>query len=368
MIRSKNAQLRLGFISTVFFLGIFSAASADEYIASQSQLLQEGFAPVTHTLGATHAFSHTIPYDAHSLPWPVEFADEAHTLGNTLSQFQPFQNPPYFHGGVDIRTQVDFEVRTPVSGRLEAGHYGYVTQPDGSLLKHWKPWPEQGPAAYFEVAVVTDEGLRFEFHHINRKRLPAALIEKLNQENPTIEAGTPIGYAISFPRDYDHIHYNVILPDGTRVNPEYVSPLVPDHAPPQIIAVVGITDKGRSVSLNQSHTEPLVEIVVATLDQKDFGPYEHPPTSTQVRVASGEVVGWDFSKTLSDPEGKFPDLSSVFKSRIRTPDGKTLRTAGGYGTGLSLMRLHLPPGAHGPFKIQLKDAAGNSAESSGKTL
>ena len=97
------------------------------------------------------------------------------------------------------------------------------------------PWPREGDDLYFEVAVVADSGVRYEFHHVDRASLPVGIATLLNAGGGRVEAGTLLGHAITWPDgDYHHIHYNLVLPSGTRINPEFVSPLLADHRAPEI--------------------------------------------------------------------------------------------------------------------------------------
>lgn len=335
---------------TVLAILLSLPSYADEDIRPRSELLSEGFEPVQHEppRGAP-----THPYAPHSLPWPVAFADADHTMGNVMAQFQPFDDPPYFHGGIDIRVVTSAPVQAPVSGWLEAGHYSYATRPDGSMEKYWKPWPQTGNATYFEVAIVSAEGIRFELHHMNRSRLPADIVAKLNQGRTWIEAGTVLGYAVPFSYDYNHIHYNVVLPDGIRLNPEFLSPLVPDTEAPHILA--------SRVDLQAG------EIVIATYDSLGRGPYQHPPTAGQLRFeTSGLQSGWDFTEALVDGLGQFPNLPGHFHiDSLTFPNGETYATEGGYGDGISLIRLPIPTGARGAYRIEVRDAAGNRTEVKG---
>lgn len=339
-------------------------AWADERTAPAAQLLAEGYQPqITRSLITNLQRDRNIlrSIRAHEFAWPVAFASASETLGNVMAQFQPFDNPAYWHGGIDIRTQTAFELRTPVGGRIEAGHYSYSTNADGSMTKFFKPWPASGLATYFEVAVIRDDGLRFEYHHVDRARLPQAIISMLNRGGARVDAGTELGFAVPFSASYTHIHYNVILPSGVRVNPEYLSTLIPDHFAPQIIAAAAVMRSGRTEPLTAPLTETPAEFIIATIDKLDLGPYEHPPAAARVIFENGVETLWDFRQSLTDSDGTFPVLSEYFLDKI-TLAGRTFRTTGGYGTGLSLVRLKTPVGAAGKFSIALVDQSGNASQ------
>lgn len=338
---------------------------ADENIRPAGELIAEGYLPVTQVeiLGQK---SPGLPTQ-HSLPWPVQFHSAEYSLGNSMAQFQPFNNPPYWHGGADLRTQAGEKIFSPVSGKLEAGHYGYSTNPDGSMTKHWKPWPQKGDAMYFEVAVITEDGLRYEFHHVNRASLPEEIVQSLNSENPTVTAGAHLGNVIRWRAgNYHHVHYNVILPDGTRINPEFVSTLIPDSLPPEILSVYAIQQDGKVMNLAPgSRVTGIREFVIRTQDRQNDNVYVHPPVYAGLLFENGMRFEWDFRRTLTTAAGTFPAIWDFFLSSINDPKGGRQKTEGGYGTGQSLIRLPKPEGAEGPFRIELKDIAGNTSEVQG---
>lgn len=341
------------------------AATASERIRSPEQLLREGYLPWSPSNFTEKA---TLP-DPHSLSWPVAFQDETHTIGNSMAQFQPFDNPPYFHGGCDLRTKAGEKIFTPVGGKLEAGHYSYSTNPDGSMTKYWKPWPEQGSATYFEVAVVDAQGIRYEFHHVARNSLPSEIVAQLNGPNPRVEAGVYLGDVIRWVGNgYHHVHYNVILPNGIRVNPEYVSTLLQDNLAPEVKTIYGIKNNGETFIFSEGQpVADVKEFVVRVIDKKNSNIYEHPPTFASIQFENGATFTWDFRQTLTQ-SGIFPQLREFFLSSIADPRGGRHRTEGGYGIGQSLIRLPVPTGAKGLFRISVKDIAGNQTSSIGSVL
>ncbi|HEY8280171.1 MAG TPA: hypothetical protein VIH99_11140 [Bdellovibrionota bacterium] len=283
-----------------------------------------------------------------------------------MAEFQPF-GAPYFHGGCDMRTVSGADLFAPVSGMLEAGHYSYSTNTDGSMTKYWMPWPEQGDETYFEVAVVGDDGNRYELHHVDRSTLPTEIVNRLNAGGGRIEAGALLGHVIYWPGGgYHHTHYNIVLPSGRRVNPEYASPLLPDHLAPELLGLYAIMPDGavRDFASGTFRSAPS-EFIVDVQDKLDSSVYTHPPTFLRLKFASGQETGWDFRTTLSRSDGAFPPLWDFFYNRLRAPDGSSRYTNGGYGTGYSLIRLKIPQGATGAFTIEVGDIAGNITQRSG---
>lgn len=338
----------------LLFLALIPA-QASERILPPSVLLKEGYERVPY-IRPTEAAPLPPP---HSLSWPVEFQDAAHSVANSMAQFQPFGRP-YFHGGCDLSVRANAALRSPIAGRLEAGHYSYSTRADGSLEKFWKPWPADGDDLYFEVAVVAESGIRFEFHHVDRDSLPAEIVQKLQSRDPRVGAGDLLGNTIYWPgNDYHHIHYNVIDPSGVRINPEFVSPLVPDATPPELRGAYAETPSGNVDFGNGKFSAAPSSFVLALLDRYDHSVYEHPVVLARLQFASGEKTEWDFRQTLTNSQGVFPSLWDYFVESFRTPNGRRIYTEGGYGTGQSVIRLKVPAGARGAFTIEVEDMSGN---------
>jgi hypothetical protein len=345
----------LGACATVLSFNM-NSAHADERIRPAAQLLAEGY-----KIQPFDVFISDPPLpSAHALNWPIRFQDPQHSIGNAMAQFQPFGDP-YFHGGCDLRVNAGADITSPVSGRLEAGHYSYSTNPDGSMQKFWKAWPQTGDETYFEVAVIEDTGIRYEFHHVNRDTLPAPIVALLNQGSGRVTAGTLLGHAITWPDGvYHHTHYNIVMPSGVRVNPEFVSPLLPDKLAPEVNGVYTVGSSGTVAQIAPNATVTDVqEFVVAVVDHQDQNIYDHPPALISLVFSNGAATTWDFRQTLTSPSGAFPPLWEVLKDRLLLPSGETVQTDGGYGVGQSLMRLKVPPQAQGPFSITVADIAGN---------
>jgi hypothetical protein len=342
-----------------FFSLFCSVARADERVRPASVLLREGYKPAASFAAAGAPTSGAKLPAAHALAWPVRFQDARHTLGNIMNQFQPFGDP-YYHGGDDLRVDAGADIAAPVAGRLEAGAYSYATRPDGSLEKFWKPWPQTGDPTYFEVAVVSDDGIRYEFHHVDRETLPSRIVAKLDAGAGRVDKDELLGHAVEFPvAGYNHVHYNVILPDGTRVNPEYASALLPDHLAPVILHAYSVATSGDVAEFGGGRVAPTAsEFVLHVIDKQDSNVYEHPPAYARLKFDDGAETVWDFRRTLTGPSGAFPPLWDFFRESVGGPSGD-FSTEGGYGTGASLVRLKVPAGARGPFTLEVGDVAGN---------
>jgi hypothetical protein len=347
------------------------SASADERVGPAARWIAMGYRrvefakPGSFGLAGGHArAAETPPWPAHSLEWPVHFEDAAHQIGNSMAEYQVDYDGPYYHGGCDLRVARAAEVRTPVAGRVEAGHYAYSDKPDGSMEKFWYPWPHSGSTAYFEVAVVTDEGYRFEFHHMDETRLSDEVMAILRSgSSGRVAAGTSLGATIPWNDGvYHHTHYNIITPSGVRLNPEYYSLALKDAARPEIRRALAVFAGSRTEDFGTGRFASAPEyFAVAGNDRLDDDAYVHPPAYAAIRFDSGESFAWDFRERLLGPDGKFPPIWDFFVRSLATPDDEELETSGGYGEGLSVIRLPVPQGARGPFAIRLADEAGNES-------
>ena len=349
--------------SSLLGLSGLPGAQANERIERADYWLSHGFTEVTHfKMSAT--IQETPTWAAHSLKWPVEFQDAGHSIGNSMLEFQSYGDGPYFHGGCDLRVHSGAAVTTPVEGRIEAGHYGYTNNPDGSMTKFWTPWPKSGDTTYFEVSVTTADGYRFEFHHMDETSISPEVLQILQNGKGQVAAGTLLGNTIPWPGgDYHHTHYNIITPSGVRLNPEYYSPLVNDTLKPEVSHLLASYPSGEVQDFGDGiFTVAPAFFAVAVIDHQNDNIYDHPPVYVGIEFSNHLKYAWDFHERLIAPNGLFPSIWNFFIESIITPGGEKLETAGGFGEGLSVIRLPVPAGAHGPFVIRIADETDNATE------
>lgn len=348
----------------IFALFLTTLAHADELRLSAQEARKLGYVPVKLTRASS--LQKRAPLSKHGLPWPVEFHSTAFTLGNSMSQYQNYGGSPYWHGGDDLRTAQNAWVTTPVSGTLAGGHYSYVDQPDGSMVKQMLPWPRVGQSLYFEISITTADGTRFELHHVDRDSLTPQVLELLNRGGGTIAAGTRIGRVIYWPMEkpagtnYHHIHYNIIAPGNKELNPEWFSPLIPDTTAPALHGVYARYGQRfeRILENARLNTRP-DELIVASTDVKDGNSYVQPTDYIALSAMGRTHVLWDMRERLLTPAQKYPDIRVVLQSSLRTADER-LRTQGDYSGDFFLMRVSLPDGSLGDSELTLKDQAGNA--------
>ncbi len=339
-------------------------ARADILIMSTEEARMQGFTEVEVDISLKG--EEELPWLKNSLSLPVEPRNHLDPVGNDTVQYQNY-GTPYYHGGLDIVSAYQQKVYAPVTGILEGGYYSYTDNPDGSMTKHWKPWPANGQRLYFELAVVTPEGYRFELHHVDPKNLRPETIQALNQGGVSVMAGAELGAVVPWPiSSYHHIHYNIVEPNGKiRVNPEWVSELKPDSVNPSLLGVFVQDSKkttARELTGGEAVSKAVKEVVVYAQDLRRDNGYEHPPARIQVYDSEANVVsGWDFRKRLIQANGQWPPLWDFYLKSILTDKGR-LNTRGDYGYGEFLIRLDISK-VTSDFYIELEDMNGNITRS-----
>jgi len=356
------------------FVGPFVCSArgyGNERHISVQEALQRGYRPFKAFHNYRGVRGYALENVQHNLSWPVQFQDASQTIAQNYLNFQEYGGGAYFHKGCDLRSPAGSTVTAPVTGVLEGGYYSYGNNPDGSETKMWIPW--NGKAhydPYFELALVTPDGYRFELHHVDSENLPASTVEALNKGGVTVPAGAQIGKVLPWPDGvYNHIHYNIFRQDEVILNPEAYSVQVPDHVAPTIYGVYGIKTDGSVIEAKagQSVAGPLTEFVIATTETRDQSIYVQTPPFVGIKFNSGFTTFWDFREKLLSSDGQWPDIRNVFLPALLTPSGQRLETFGQYGKGLFLMRLKVA-GQSGPFSIKVGDTAGNFATFEGTVV
>lgn len=344
-----------------------SGVRADELRLTKAQASALGYRPVTKKLRKSAPLPP--PFPRHGLAWPVPFQSDTLTIANSMAQYQEYgDNEPYWHGGGDLRTARGAWVTAPIGGHLYGGHYSYVTNADGSSVKHMLPWPQVGRALYLEISITTPDGHRLEFHHVDRATLTPEVVALLNRGGGPVAAGTRLGQVIDWPMEkpagesYHHIHYNIITPDEKELNPEWYSPLIADSTPPTIHGVYA-----RFGTIYEKLTEGATlkrrpdELIVANTDLKDGNVYVQPADYIAAKQGDKKIVLWDLRQRLLTPEGQFPAIREHYLETMRV-GGRTLRTQGNYSRDLFLSRLRLKDSITGEVQLQVMDQASNLTE------
>ncbi|PIE22887.1 MAG: hypothetical protein CSA62_09915 [Planctomycetota bacterium] len=170
---------------------------------------------------------------AERYPWFFPPTAQNSPLAHTHQQFQNYSSSAsraYFHHGIDLRRPSGTRVLACVGGTV-SNFYWYGRKP-----------------YYFEVEVTDKDGFRWQYHHIDEPKVPAA-VRAAAARKGKIAQGTDIGANVHWPtpaygQRFHHIHLNVIAPDGRYVNPlNLMAPLV-DTTPPSILGVWALQQGG----------------------------------------------------------------------------------------------------------------------------
>ncbi len=348
------------FILSALILFFTLPNNASELRMAKDQALAQGFKP--HKINKIQA-----PADLprNSLPWPVKFIDSRHTIGNSMPQYQNYSNEAYYHEGADLRLAQSGEVVAPLDGFLQGDFYTYVTdQSTGEDKKYTKPITDGGDDLYFEITLKNAAGFILEFHHVNPNTLPAVIRELVLRGGGNVRMGEILGFASVWPNlrfgdRYDHIHYNIISPSGIYMNPEFYSVALPDTSAPVIKNIFAIYKDKKIEVINQKLNGMPSEIVISSIDMKGENIYPLPPVFIEATYSENQKVGWNFSQTLLNSFGTFPDIREVFARNLKLTDGRIFSTKGDYTNTVFLFRLKFPPGAAGPIMLTIKDSSAN---------
>lgn len=166
-------------------------------------------------------------------PWPFPLL----SIGHNMQSFQNYGGSPYWHDGLDIRSNPDQPMYSPVAGKVVN-------------IENYIP----GNSMYWEVAILDGEGFVWKFHHVDRSSIPQE-IHNAYKSKGSIKAGTLIGNVVrwpvsSFGEVYHHLHLLVVAADGKYINPFLMMEPLADTAVP-VISKIGIARNHRPTDLKE---------------------------------------------------------------------------------------------------------------------
>lgn len=353
-------------------------AQAHRAIVNKEELQRWGFKPVQERV-IRASKKPVIPYAKNSLEFPVELTKVENQFGAVMHQLQDYTKPDYFHAGVDIRTEPQQVIRTPVNGRIEAGYYAYTDSEDGSTEKHFlslkdslsqtgaPKWGER----YFEVAVIDESGYRFEFHHVDRKTLSENILQKI-LSGGRVEKGEVVGFVIRWSGtnnglEYHHLHYNIMSNEGLYINPFYVSKKISDQMPPVIRDImVSTTPKHeyesrcrerKYLTVGELEEEANGYLVIEALDYISGKHFPNPPAKIKVYYGKNQTFTWDFTQVLADQNLFLPDIRDLYLRWYCSTKGLSMIGTLNYRF---YVKVPIPPVFSGTAVIYLEDQVGNS--------
>lgn len=208
-------------------------------------------------------------------PWPYEPL----SMGHTISSYQNYGGSPYFHHGLDIRGDAGTDVLAAAGGE--------VVNIENYVL---------GNPAYWEVAILDEQGFLWQYHHVDRQSIPES-IERAHETGEPIEAGTKIGEIYYWPVEtfgerFHHIHLNVLDAEGRYLNGlRFLEPLADEQSPQ--IEEAGLLKNGRRHAGREVSGRYSLYAKVHDLIQHDR--FVLPPYRLAYRIDGGQThTVWQF--------------------------------------------------------------------------
>ncbi len=172
-------------------------------------------------------------------PWPVNIK----SIGHTMASYQRYGglSEAYFHHGLDIRADAGSDVISSAGGQV-------------INIENYMP----GSDAYWEVAILDEQGFIWQYHHIERESIPQSIFDAYKNKTP-ISVGTKLGEVyywsiVTFGERYHHLHLNILGKDRAYLNPFEFLELLSDNSAPEIsrfyLIKNGSAVFGNSVSAN----------------------------------------------------------------------------------------------------------------------
>jgi murein DD-endopeptidase MepM/ murein hydrolase activator NlpD len=157
-----------------------------------------------------------LPLTPSCCPWPVRGVPPS--VMNTVSALQMYGSKPGFHHGLDLQAPAGTKIYAPVSGVVATRYY----------------YKRPSPYTY-EVSIATENGYRWEFHHIDPESIPLD-IRQLAEQRGVVQQGAVLGdiYDASPLNIPPHVHINVIGAEGYYHDPLKFFPPLADPQPPVI--------------------------------------------------------------------------------------------------------------------------------------
>ncbi|NLF98136.1 MAG: hypothetical protein GX569_15495 [Candidatus Riflebacteria bacterium] len=326
----------------------------------------------------------------------------AFDVGAQFYDYQNYQNIPYFHGGLDLCAPAGTDVYTPVNGRVSVNDYKIEASASPHRFSYRRTPFRRGMTSntrYLEVAVVDETGKSWMFRHIAPDSVPSEIFSAA-ESGRQIAAGSKIGAVARwhqpvFPekRNYDHIHLEIIGPDGTYLNPAALVATVKDYYPPVIHNVYAArhdSDEAAMLDGNNLTLNGRIDLVIGANDRMNRSAYQH---SIYMAAWSLDHLNTDGSITNQIPEqqvvrfdrlpftGERIQLSKViYRDSLRLGNSR-VRANGADGPRFFLINLtsgttvsgysatnHLDTTllANGRYRLNIKvtDSAGNPRQKS----
>jgi len=238
--------------------------------------------------------------------WPFAPTDESHNVGHTAVNIQHYTGSyeeAYFHHGVDVIKENPEKIFNPYDGRVKK--IGYYRTEEVGESKY-----------YFEVAVQTVNGLKFEFHHTDPESVPDKIYD-MEGTDKVLKAGENTGKIVFWPTPdsfsgnfFHHIHFNVITENGIKLNPLILMIPQEDDIDPEIEEIF-IVDSGKTKTLSTEDIGEDFHVVIKVSDFADNNIWPNPPRFSNIEImdSGNEVVfehsGYDFIAMMGENINEF---------------------------------------------------------------
>jgi Peptidase family M23 len=233
-------------------------------------------------------------------PWPFKLE----SIGHTSASYQNYGSDPYFHHGLDIRG----EAGTPVL----ASRGGKVVN-----IENYLPGP-----AYWEVAILDDDGFIWQYHHVDHDSIPKNVTDAF-ASGGRIEAGAKLGEifywsVVTFGERYHHVHLNILGAGKKFQNPFlFLEPLA-DHAAPQILDV-GLLQNNQRVSGNRVSGSYGIFAKIHDLILHDKFVVPANKVTISIDQAPASTV-WDFNNGLPGGASETDFVENYFVPKLTCGD------------------------------------------------
>lgn len=205
--------------------------------------------------------------EAKTYQWPLK----ALSIGHTGASYQRYSfSEPYFHHGLDIRADAGTAVLASAGGKVVN-------------IENYSSGP-----AYWEVALLDEDGFLWQYHHIDRDSIPEEIWQAF-KTGGSVPAGTKLGEVyywsvVTFGERYHHIHLNILGRDKKYLSPFlFLEPIGDKTAP--VITQLGLLKSGSSISV--SHVSPPYSLFAEVKDLILSPVFSVPAHEYQIMVDGG---------------------------------------------------------------------------------
>jgi hypothetical protein len=218
-------------------------------------------------------------------PWPFSPL----SIGHNMQSFQDYGGQPYWHDGLDLRSQVYQPIYSATSGKV-VNLQNYI----------------RGNPLYWEIAILDEEGFVWKYHHVDRESMPDEIF-KAYKEGLQIDSGTLLGHVVQWPvttfgEAYHHLHLLVVAKDGKYINPFMMMNPLEDTSRP-IIKKIGLAKK--HIPTEDQEVSGPHSLYLEASDLTLHDKFILPPHRISYRLDnSPEILVWEFSTLPSGDNDK----------------------------------------------------------------